>query len=227
MKNPSLTSPQIPKGTHRRIDGRDFGFPEQVAKEYQRDLERMVRQLDTRLRVASRIAMSEEHFDRLAKEALDEVLLGAQGVARKFVIGVFSWVSRAWKTQMAPSRTEQAVATLKQLNVSRALLTKHLAEAKEAFVAKESHPSPKKSLNRAAFYARDQTGTAYSTASKKQSQWDGAIGYIWVRTTSASPRDEHLDRVDQFFNFGEVSDEPGVLPNCKCSMEPVFPGSRP
>lgn len=187
----------------------------------------MVRNLEASLRVARRIAMSEAHFNRLAQEAMDRALLGANDKARAFVDSIYVWNLRAWRSDRpAMTGLERQVETLRQVTVMRALLSKRIERSAQAFVNGEPNPDIKPDLNRAAFFARDQAGNIYHGSAKAQATSEGAIGYIWVRTTSASPRDVHLERVDNFYEFGELPDEPGVLPNCKCSMEPVYPGTR-
>lgn len=79
---------------------------------------------------------------------------------------------------------------------------------------------------RAAFYAQDQVGVFFNELTRIRAQHIGTDGYIWVRTTAKNPRDFHLKRVGQFFRWGEVEDEPGVLPNCRCTAKPVRRGSK-
>jgi hypothetical protein len=185
----------------------------------------MVRTLEASLRVARSIAMSEEHFTRLAQEAVARAMRGSNDKARAFVDSIYTWNLRAWRSERpAITGLERQVETLRQITIMRALLMKRVERSTVAFVNGEPNPDIKPDLNRAAFYARDQAGNIYHGSAKAQASSEGAIGYIWVRTTSASPRDFHLDRVDNFYEFGELPDEPGVLPNCKCSMEPVYPG---
>ena len=171
--------------------------------------------------------MSEAHFNRMATDAMNRALAGSNDKARAFVDAIYAWQLRAWRSDRpAMTQVERHVASLKQVTVMRALLNKRLERSAAAFVNGEPNPDLKPDLNRAAFYARDQAGAVYHESAKTQAKSEGAIGYIWVRTTSASPRDFHLDRVDNFYEFGELSDEPGVLPNCKCSLEPVYAGTR-
>jgi hypothetical protein len=75
---------------------------------------------------------------------------------------------------------------------------------------------------RSRFYARDQSGRIYNEASRVIQRQAGARSYIWLRTTSANPRDRHLRRVGNEYEYGEVPDEPGDLPNCKCGRKPVY-----
>lgn len=171
--------------------------------------------------------MSEAHFNRMAADAMNRALAGSNERAKAFVDAVYAWQLRAWRSDRpAMTQVERQVASLKQVTVMRSLLNKRLERSAKAFVNGEPNPDLKPDLNRAAFYARDQAGNVYHESAKTQAKSEGAIGYIWVRTTSASPRDFHLDRVDNFYEFGELSDEPGVLPNCKCSLEPVYAGTR-
>lgn len=189
----------------------------------------MSRALDTRLRAASRLALSDDHYNRLAKKALDDVLAAFKPLdaAEKFVELFYAWVPIAWRSGSRANvlRLGRTAEVLKQSLMIRAMLDKqakaYVEARKSEDVKKALDKAKTQALNRAAFYARDQSGNLYHKAATTQAAHDGYVGYIWVRTVSASPRDVHLARVGKFYRFGEVKDEPGVLPNCKCSMQPV------
>lgn len=205
----------------------DYNFPHHLNRQYESELKLMARALDRKLRAASRLALSQDHFDRLARQALKEVLEAFKplDVALRFVDLFRSWLPIAWKSSAPANTLGRGAQAFQQSLIIRSMLDKQVKDFSTARLAdapKEAlEKAQKRALNRAAFYARDQSGNMYHKAARTQAQHDGYVGYIWVRTTSASPRDEHLGRVGKFYRFGEVSDEPGVLPNCKCSMQPV------
>lgn len=211
-----------------RNDAEDFGFPDHLQRDYQLKIVRMQKALERRLVQAHKLALSDAHFKRLADRAVVDVLQAFDHatLAKDTVAQFYRWASVAWKSSaQVPTALEQKVAALRQMGSMRAALTKHAAAYETARIAQDPAAALKRvvkqGLNRAAFYARDQAGNLYHEAARKQATHDGYVGYVWVRTTSASPRDIHTRRVGKFFEFGEVSDEPGVLPNCKCSMRPV------
>jgi hypothetical protein len=216
------------KKSQTRNDAGDFGFPTHLQRDYQLKIVRMQKALEKRLVQAHRLALSDAHFKRLADRAVVDVLQAFDhaDIAKTTVAQFYSWASVAWRSSRpVPTVLEQKVAALKQMGVMRAALNKHVSAYEGARVSQDPDATFKRvikqGLNRAAFYARDQAGILYHEGAVKQATHDGYIGYVWVRTTSASPRDIHIKRVGQFFEFGEVTDEPGVLPNCKCSMRPV------
>lgn len=211
-----------------RNDAADYEFPSHLQREYNLQLVQVVRALDRRLLAAHRLAVSDDHFRRLADLAVVDVLRTFKhtDIARGFVAKVFTWLPIAWRSNRPiNSVLEQKVAVLRQAAIIRSLVEKQVAEFTKARLLEHPKPGFEKvriqSVNKAAFYAQNEAGTLYHEVSRKQAAHDGYIGYVWVRTTSASPRDVHLDRVGKFFMFGEVTDEPGVLWNCKCSMRPM------
>jgi hypothetical protein len=224
---------QAPRKTRKkkpttRNDAADYEFPSHLQREYNLQLVQMVKALDRRLLVAHRLALSDDHFRRLADVAVVDVLRTFKhtDIARGFVAKVYAWLPIAWRSSRPfNSVLEQKVAVLRQAAIIRSLVEKQVAEFTKARLLEHPKPGFEKariqSLNKAAFYARNEAGTVYHDVSVKQAAHDGFIGYVWVRTTSVSPRDIHIKRVGQFFLFGEVKDEPGVLWNCKCSMRPM------
>lgn len=207
-----------------RNDAQDFDFPHHLERQYNLELVRMSKALDRQLRAASRRALNQIHYERLAREAVENVLSTFKHteVAKRIVELFYAWVPIAWRSAERATTIGQQVDVLRQQLMIEAMLNKQAADYSKALqTGRPLDKEAKKATNRAAFYSRDQSGHLYHRAAVKQATRDGYIGYIWERTTSASPRDVHLNRVGRFFRFGEVSDEPGVLPNCKCGMRPV------
>jgi len=221
------TQPQTANPTTRN-DAAEWGFPTHLQRDYNLKIIRMQKALDRRLVAAGKIAISDAHFKRLADKAVADVLLAFKhnDMARDIVASFHAWVALAWKShQPVPSALTQKAEALGQMQAMRTSLNKHANDYVQARVAvnpeQALEKAAKRALNRAAFYARDQAGNLYNKAATQQASYEGFQYYEWVRTTSASPRDVHMGRVGQIFKFGELSDPPGVLPNCKCSMRPV------
>lgn len=208
-----------------RNDAEDFDFPHHLERQYNLELVRMSKALDRQLKAAAKRALNGVHYERLAREAMEAVLTTFRHteLATRIVELFYAWVPIAWRSAQRATTIGQQVDVLRQQLMIEAMLRKQVTDYTKAFHAGETKfgNQAKKSANRAAFYSRDQSGHLYHRAAVKQAATDNYIGYIWLRTTSASPRDEHLNRVGKFFYFGQVGDEPGVLPNCKCGMRPV------
>lgn len=74
---------------------------------------------------------------------------------------------------------------------------------------------------RGKFYAKDQTGRIYDRVADEFDRIMGVDTWIWLRTTAANPRAEHLKRVGTEFNEDTYGDMPGELPGCQCSRRPT------
>lgn len=71
-------------------------------------------------------------------------------------------------------------------------------------------------------WAEKLAGSALSLMDKALVAVTGSVGYTWLRTTSVSPRSEHLKRVGRMYRWGQLEHEPGEDWGCKCGARPVF-----
>ena len=89
------------------------------------------------------------------------------------------------------------------------------------------------SMRRARNIAKDQTRKAYNNLNKARVEAAGVKAFEWIHSGGANePRPLHLNTLDgKIFRFDDlpVIDEntgergiPGQLPNCGCTMRPVF-----
>lgn len=174
---------------------------------------------------ASKIALRQTHFDDLMDRVEENALSSFQSqVADDMVDAMIRQAQLDIESPVEFDPLRRRAMRLRALGAVRAHAEKTIDALKsswdpdkglEAFSAKPHY-------NRAAFYAQDQAGFNFGRAQKELAEKGGAIGYIWLRTTADHPRERHLNRVGRFYRFGEVSDEPGVLYNCQCSMKPVY-----
>jgi Uncharacterized protein, homolog of phage Mu protein gp30 len=72
--------------------------------------------------------------------------------------------------------------------------------------------------------AETQIGDAYAAANTQLATQTQSTGYVWLRTTSQSPRERHLTRVGQVFAWDAPPDggHPGTEKNCKCGVRPIW-----
>lgn len=206
-----------------------FAYPEAMRRSYKRRLNLIVDDTRRRLRRLQGLNLSPAQFESAAKAIKTEVLLDHLEVSTNwFVTTMRSRSNRDFlrltgKRPAAPDEGILREARLRQRGAIEALVDQLIRAA-------ISHYSQNNTLRglpirphrlRAAFYAQDQVGVIYNELTKARAQHAGMTRYVWVRTTSANPRDFHLERVGKTYAWGDVEDEPGVLPNCKCTARPI------
>lgn len=205
-----------------------FEYPENLRKSYRRRLRLIARDTLSRLKRLPK-GLTLLQFEALALGVKSQVLLEHQGpTAEWFVRTVATRNSRDFQALGLRSRlsTEDLVQQFRarQLGVVESLVDHIVKDAISRYEARGNlakMPIAQHSA-RADFYAQDQVGVFYNDLTRLRSQAAGATQYTWVRTTSLNPRDFHLERVGKTFTFGHLQDEPGVLPNCKCTARPIL-----
>lgn len=116
---------------------------------------------------------------------------------------------------------ENKVQKLKQMD----LVKKHTAKIWEDAVAAGPEGIADviaKGEARAKFWAKDQTGSILHKFQLARANQTGSRRFIWVRTRSRNPREEHTAKVGQEFTYDYGGELPGELYNCKCGMKPIY-----
>jgi hypothetical protein len=206
-----------------------FQYPESLRKSYRRRLVLIARDTRRRLNRLGNLNLSSAQFESAALDVKAEVLSEHMSkTADWFIRTVNSRNGRDFKRLL---KTESLLDEsdlvrqfrLRQFGVVEALVDKLVRAAighyANAGTMRQFNMKPH--MYRAAFYAQDQVGVFFNDLTRLRAQHAGYGRYVWVRTTSAHPRDFHLDRVGRTYQWSELEDEPGALPNCKCTARPV------
>ena len=199
-------------------------FPDGLQKTYQGRIERATKSLIRDLNVVAKWSRRQSDFEYNSDAALRALEPRLERIAQGLVDDSIRFAQKGIESPMKFDEIRRKAMRLRVLGALRTHAAKTIEAANAIWTPEaglegfDSRPH----LNRAAFYAMDQTGFNFGSAQKALSEASGARRYRWLRTSSKNPRDWHLDRVGKIFTFGEVDDEPGVLPNCKCSLEPVY-----
>ena len=149
-------------------------------------------------------------------------------LARSVVQQIAADVQRAYEAEgftgpITQFPLTQKVQNLRQMSAVKALVDKTFEQMATAGPNVDEDAFASLSVNRARFYAKNETGIVTGALQKASAQKTGAIGFVWLRTRSAHPREDHLENVGKFFRFNEYTGElPGELYNCKCSMKPIY-----
>lgn len=212
-----------------------FLYPESLRKSYRRRLRLIARDTRDRLRRTAARNLGPAQFEMEAWAIKAQVLREHQAAtADWFVRTMNARNAREFErlTGEHPRFDEADLVRqfrLRQLGVVEALVDKLVRDAIGFYSMNGSMQgfTIRKHTVRADFYAQDQVGVFYNDLTRLRARHVGSDQYVWVRTTSKNPRDHHLDRVGKTFVWGQVEDEPGVLPNCKCTARPVMPRRPP
>ncbi|MCI3027699.1 minor capsid protein [Desemzia sp. C1] len=78
------------------------------------------------------------------------------------------------------------------------------------------------SENRAAFIARDQTGSILGQMNAKRHAQSGIKAYRWRDSDDLAVRDSHAERDGKIYFYADGELLPGEDYNCRCVAEPVF-----
>ncbi|MFL2133019.1 minor capsid protein [Desemzia sp. FAM 23990] len=78
------------------------------------------------------------------------------------------------------------------------------------------------SENRAAFIARDQTGSILGQMNAKRHTQSGIKAYRWRDSDDLAVRDSHAERDGKIYFYADDELLPGEDYNCRCVAEPVF-----
>jgi uncharacterized protein with gpF-like domain len=199
-------------------------FPDGLQKMYQGRIERATKRLIQDLTALGKWSRRQADFEYNAESALKALEPRFERIAQGLVDDLIRSAQRGIESPVKFDEIRRAAMRLRTYGALQAHARKTLEAAKGYWTPEEGLKGfdPREHLNRAAFYAMDQTGFLYGAAQKELAESSGARRYVWLRTSSKNPRDWHLDRVGKTFRFGELDDEPGVLPNCKCSLRPIY-----
>lgn len=188
----------VPTGLERRADSRNFGFLYTLARNLVKSLRASVRRFGKRIR---------KLVGSVSKRAVATLIAAEMAVMRprlsRWTRSVVQTISRNYQLDEPQRRFGQDEPPML-----------------EALLERVANGTGDERL--AERWAWDRTRRMQRAVTRALVDENDPVGYIWVRTTSAHPREKHLERVDEFFTFGEVEDEPGVLPGCKCTMEFVW-----
>lgn len=208
-----------------------FQYPEAMRKSYRRRLMLIARDTRRRLNRLQNLGMSSAQFESAALDVKADVLLEHQELTARWFTRTMTARSRRDFLRLMGKRSRLDDSDLvrqfylRQFGVIESLVDK-LVQA--AIIHYANTGTMRQFLwrphaARAAFYAQDQVGVTYNDVTRLRARYEGSDRYVWVRTTSAHPRDFHLDRVGKTYSWDDLEDPPGKLPNCKCTARPVFP----
>jgi hypothetical protein len=208
-----------------------FQYPEALRKGYRRRLMLIARDTRRRLNRLQDLGLSSAQFESAALDVKTQVLLEhTEKTARWMTENVATRSRRDFRRLLnRGSRVDDSDLVrqfyLRQYGVIESLVDKLVQAAIGHYAATGSMRkfNWKPHAYRARFYAQDQVGQAYNDITRLRARHEGSDRYVWVRTTSAHPRDFHLDRVGKTYGWDDLDDPPGRLPNCKCTAKPVFP----